>query len=186
MRRGVEYARDGRVLDLQEQATRLEAKVAGSDSAPSFGSTRTGWRPWSWSPWSRGRPAWSCIRARHDVTLVEGAGGLLVPFAGALTTVDLIARFDIPVLIVARVGLGTINHTGLSVEHARARGLDVAGVVFTRGLDPDTHPPGPDEARNPDTIARLFDLPVLGNIPYLPDADPAKALPYLDLDALGA
>jgi dethiobiotin synthetase len=120
------------------------------------------------------------IRGSHDVTLVEGAGGLLVPFAGERTTVDLIRVMAIPVLVVARIGLGTINHTCLTVECARAHGLDVLGVVFTRTDDPQNVTPGPDEARNPAAIRRLCGVEVLGNIPYIPGGDPRDAAEYLD------
>jgi len=115
------------------------------------------------------------IRARYDVTLVEGAGGLLVPFCGAATTVDLIRELDIPVLVVARLGLGTINHSCLTVEAARARGLEVLGLVFSRGQDPGVVPPGPDEERNPDTVARLAQVSVWGRVPWIPDHDPERA-----------
>ena len=74
------------------------------------------------------------IRERHDLTLVEGAGGLLVPFEGTQTTVDLVRSLELPLLVVARAGLGTINHTCLTVACARAAGLQVLGVVFTRAL----------------------------------------------------
>lgn len=124
------------------------------------------------------------IRDHHDVTLVEGAGGLLVPFAPSLNTADLALRLGTPVLIVSRIGLGTINHTGLTVEAARSRGLAVVGVVFTRCEDPGLQPPGPDEDRNADAIADLFRVKVLGNIPYIPDQDPSKAAGYLDVDSL--
>ena len=118
------------------------------------------------------------IRQSHDVTLVEGAGGLLVPFDGTRTAADLVSAMDLPLLIVARIGLGTINHTCLTVESARARGIDVLGVVFTRSEDPQTVKPGPDEPRNPDAVARLCDVKVFGSVPYIPGHDhvfPAKA-----------
>lgn len=123
------------------------------------------------------------IQAKHTLTLVEGAGGLLVPFESSRTAADLALKMDLPVLIVARIGLGTINHTGLTLEAARARGLTVPGVVFNRCESPEKHPMGPDEDHNPATVSRLFQVPVLGNIPFLPDGDPAKAADYLDLDA---
>jgi len=64
-------------------------------------------------------------------TLVaEGAGGVLVPIAPGLMQTDLMAALGLPVVVVARDRLGTINHTLLSVEALRVRGLDVAGVVL--------------------------------------------------------
>ena len=105
-------------------------------------------------------------RRRFDVTLVEGAGGLLVPFSGERTAADLAVRLDLPLVVVARIGLGTINHTWLTVEAARLRSLEVAGVIFSRTLDPATHPPGPDEARNPGALKRFAGIEVLANLPF--------------------
>ena len=96
------------------------------------------WRR-SWPPGSRGdpleldvdrrRPS-SRSRARHDVLLVEGAGGLLVPVGESWTIADLAVWLGLPLVVVARAGLGTVNHTLLTVEAARPRGLHVAGVVL--------------------------------------------------------
>jgi len=75
--------------------------------------------------------AYATLRARHDIILVEGAGGLLVPFDSRTTMADLALRFGLPVLLVARTSLGTINHTLLSIEVCEQRGLDLLGVVFS-------------------------------------------------------
>ena len=83
--------------------------------------------------------------------IVEGVGGLLVPLAEEFTVRDLAAALGLPVLIAARPGLGTINHTLLSIEAARAAGLDVRAVVLT----PWPETPGELERSNRDTIARL-------------------------------
>lgn len=109
------------------------------------------------------------IAAAHDITLVEGAGGLLVPFAGELTTADLVLHLGLPLVVVARIGLGTINHTCLTVEAARFRGIEVRGVIFTRPEDPAVYPPGPDEAGNPAAVARLGNVEILANLPYHPE-----------------
>lgn len=66
----------------------------------------------------------------RDVLIVEGIGGLLVPLAKDFTVADLAARMDLPLIIVARPNLGTINHTLLTVEAARRRGLYIAGVII--------------------------------------------------------
>ncbi len=68
--------------------------------------------------------------ARHACVLVEGAGGLLVPLREDLLFIDWIARHRAPVLLVARAGLGTLNHTLLSVEALRRRHIPLAGVVL--------------------------------------------------------
>jgi dethiobiotin synthetase len=69
---------------------------------------------------------------RADVLIVEGAGGLLAPVAESKTVADLAMSVGYPLVIVARCGLGTINHTLLTVEAARHRGLLVAGIVLNQ------------------------------------------------------
>lgn len=69
-------------------------------------------------------------RGRVDLLLIEGVGGLLCPLTETTTVADLALDLGYPLLIVARLGLGTINHTLLTAEIARARGLAVAGVVL--------------------------------------------------------
>jgi dethiobiotin synthetase len=68
-----------------------------------------------------------------DLLLIEGAGGLLVPLGAGRTVADLARALGAPLLIVARDALGTINHTLLTVEVARTRGLEIGGVVFCAG-----------------------------------------------------
>jgi len=75
------------------------------------------------------------LATRHELTLVEGAGGVLVPVGEGWTILDLAAALAMPVLVVARPGLGTVNHSLLTVEVLRRAGLDVAGVVLN-GDDP--------------------------------------------------
>ncbi len=105
------------------------------------------------------------IRARHDLVIVEGAGGLLVPIAPGWLMADLAAAMALPLLVVARLELGTINHTLLTVEAARARGIRVAGVVL------DQMRPEMDLAArtNPEELGSLLDAPILGVMPYLPE-----------------
>lgn len=69
--------------------------------------------------------------------VVEGAGGLMVPATDTLMMLDLAERWGLPVVLVARSGLGTLNHTLLSLEAMRARGLAVAGVVLSGPLNPE-------------------------------------------------
>ncbi len=94
----------------------------------------------------------------HDLVLVEGAGGLLVRFDDeGGTLADVAAALDAPVLVVAAAGLGTLNHTALTVEALRTRGLACAGVVV--GAWP----------ADPDLAARcnLADLPAVTGVPLL-------------------
>lgn len=69
-------------------------------------------------------------RSQCDLLVVEGAGGLLCPLTERETMADLAMRFQLPLLIVARLGLGTINHTLLTIEAARIRGLKIVGVLL--------------------------------------------------------
>jgi dethiobiotin synthetase len=103
---------------------------------------------------------------RPDLFLVEGAGGLLVPVRDDLLIADLCALLQLPVLVVARDGLGTINHTGLTVEVARSRGLTVAGVVLN-GAQEATEPEA--VASNAREIERLAQVKVLGALPRVAD-----------------
>lgn len=79
--------------------------------------------------------AYRYIVQNSDIVIVEGIGGLLVPITGSVSVADMAAMFDLPLVIVGRIGLGTINHTLLTLEAARQRGLKVAGVVLN-GYDP--------------------------------------------------
>src|ERR1700677_558254 len=88
--------------------------------------------------------------------IVEGVGGLLVPLADDYTVCDLAVALGLPLLIAARPGLGTINHTLLTVQAARAAGLDVRAVVLT----PWPAEPSPMERSNRETIARLGEVDV--------------------------
>ncbi len=114
----------------------------------------------------------------EGLLVVEGAGGLLVPLDDSTFMIDLAARLGLPVVLAARTGLGTLNHTLLSLEALRIRGLPVAGVVFS----------GPDHPRNLATVGRLGGAPILGRIPWLDPLTPAalaRAAAGLDLTPLG-
>ncbi len=100
--------------------------------------------------------------------LLEGVGGLLVPLADDYTVRDLAAELELPLVIAARPGLGTINHTLLSLEAARAGGLHVAAVV----LNPWPPEPGPLERSNLETIAKQGSVEVL-TLPAIPPGRPS-------------
>lgn len=103
-----------------------------------------------------------------DWLLVEGAGGLLSPLSDLQSNADLAVTLGYPLLIVARLGLGTINHTLLTVEAAQRRGLEIRGIVLNS-----PQPSTVDESSksNPDEIARRCDVAILGVLPYSPDGD---------------
>lgn len=114
------------------------------------------------------RAAFAGRAAEADVVIAEGVGGLLVPLAPGYLVRDLAVDLGLPIVIAARPGLGTINHTLLTVEAARAVGLVVAGVVMT----PWPESPNAMEQDNRATVARLGDVEISA-LPLMPRADPA-------------
>jgi len=119
------------------------------------------------------------VREAHDFVLVEGAGGLLVPAAEGLTMADLALRFDLPLVIVARASLGTINHTLLTLEAAAARGLRVLGVVISHA---DGELSGPDR-ENLRALRIALGEKLIGEVPAL-EAGAAPAIDAIDLAPL--
>ncbi len=105
----------------------------------------------------------AAVRSRYDAVLVEGAGGLLVPLNDDSFMADLAARLKLPLVIVSRPSLGTINHTLLTVSFARERGLEVVGVVINN------YPARPDlaEVDNPGVIEKFARVPVLAIVPHI-------------------
>ncbi|AHC49049.1 Biotin synthesis protein bioC / Dethiobiotin synthetase [Achromobacter xylosoxidans NBRC 15126 = ATCC 27061] len=95
--------------------------------------------------------------------IVEGAGGLYVPIDDSHMMIDLIARLGMPVVLAARSGLGTINHTLLSLEALRRRAIPVLGVIMS----------GPLSAGNREAIERFGNVRVLAEIPPLERVDAA-------------
>jgi dethiobiotin synthase len=89
--------------------------------------------------------------------IIEGAGGLLVPLNGEKTMADLILRLGAPVLLVARSGLGTLNHTLLSLEKLARMGVTVWGVVMN----------GPENPENREAIEHFGGVRVRAQIPPL-------------------
>ena len=108
------------------------------------------------------------LSRRHDVMIVEGIGGLLVPLSRRTTVGEMIRLLDLPLLIVARRRLGTLNHTLLTVEHARRAGLAVAGVALN-AADPPAADPGARlaERTNPDALRACLPVPLVGNLSRL-------------------
>lgn len=104
----------------------------------------------------------SAFPSHRRPLLIEGAGGLLVPLNESERIVDMAAMFDATVVIVSRHYLGSINHTLLSVEAVRSRGIRLAGIIFVG----DEHP----EAE--ESIRRFATVTVLGRIPWMNDLSP--------------
>jgi dethiobiotin synthetase len=141
----------------------------------------------------------SALKAGHDLVIVEGAGGVLVPINSEKTMLDLMVRLSLPVLLVARPWLGTINHTLLSLQELARAGVPVLGVIFndSHPCTPTLHSPlkgeGLGGGKDPEllrdeivkdnrlTIERFGGAPVLGHLPFIKEI---KAKSYKDfLDA---
>lgn len=111
------------------------------------------------------------LKQSCETVLVEGAGGLLVPITREDTMADAAKLLGIPLLIVARPDLGTINHTLLTINEAKSRGLDIAGVVINR------YPQGTDDVAiktAPRLIEEYSDVNILGIVPDIPDFENVK------------
>jgi dethiobiotin synthetase len=103
------------------------------------------------------------ISAKHDVTLVEGAGGLMVPLAASFTFADFARVAKLPVVVVAANKLGVINHLLLTLEHACCTGLRTLGYVLNRtsgeiSLAAQT---------NREALSRMTGVPCWGELPFL-------------------
>lgn len=103
------------------------------------------------------------LASEYDFIIAEGAGGIMVPLNRHEMMLDLMQAMKLPVLLAARPGLGTINHTLLSIRALRSDGLDIAGVVFVESTDTK---PSFIEKDNAATIEQFGKVPVLGTIPY--------------------
>lgn len=103
-----------------------------------------------------------CPEIPTEPVIIEGAGGLLVPATETLMMIDLAALYNMPVLLVARSGLGTINHTLLSIEALKRRGIPIAGVVLN----------GPANPGNKAAIERFGAVKVIAEIPLLTEVTP--------------
>ena len=119
------------------------------------------------------------IEGRADVVLVEGAGGWLVPLNGRETLADLAVALDFPVVLVVGIRLGCINHALLSARAIRADGLRLAGWVANEIA--------PQSARIDENVASIdqrIDAPLLGRVPFAPQATATRTAACLDVSPL--
>jgi len=178
-----------------ETAAAIKPAVSGLDEDPEGGwpadhellARETGWAPGEVAPYTFGPAVSPHLAAELAGTeieperlvdlartagagrtlVVEGVGGLLVPLTPAYSVCDLGVDLGLPLLLVARPGLGTINHTLLTLAHARSRGLRVAAVVLNRWPEP----AGTIERSNRATIEQLGEVEV-ETLAELPGPDP--------------
>ena len=113
--------------------------------------------------------AFRSLSLRHPFLIVEGVGGLLVPLGPRVTVADLASRLGLPLVLVARPGLGTLNHTLLTLASARRLHLPVQGLILNHA-----HPPSRDpmarlaDQTNPEILRRMARVPLIGELPFLP------------------
>jgi dethiobiotin synthetase len=134
--------------------------------------------------------AFGKLSDKHRIVLVEGVGGLAAPLREDFLVADLAEAMRLPLVVVARPNLGTINHTVLTVDYARRRGLKVAGVIINGWQETAA---GVLERSNLEYIAELTGLPVWGRFPYIDtisvpqgrtDGLAQAAADHLELDAI--
>lgn len=132
-------------------AARLEGREVDA------GLLRSGIAPWA---------------GRVEAIVVEGAGGWLAPLTETESVADVARDFGLPVLVVARLGLGTLNHTLLTLEAIERRGLKVAGIVMNEA-EPRNRDNRQSQAEvgNPDELARRCAVPILAVCPWRADTD---------------
>ena len=112
--------------------------------------------------------AFKVLSKKHKFLIVEGAGGVLVPIQKRFLVADLVRKFSLPALVVARATLGTLNHTLLTIEALRSRKIQVVGILLN-GLEPKHR----DLAvrTNPKILREFSGLPILGILPRLEGVD---------------
>ena len=108
--------------------------------------------------------AYNKLSNKYDITIIEGAGGIMVPIRKNYLFLDLIKDLALPVIIVSRPGLGTINHTLLTIEAARNRGIEIIGVIINCFADIRKDA---SVKTNPQMIEKLSGIPVLGTVSYM-------------------
>jgi len=115
---------------------------------------------------------------KFDYTLIEGCGGLMVPFSeSGYFMADWIKSLKIPLILTASRELGTINHTLLSVELCKARKLPLVGIIFSDPTPPQNLLIAKDNVK---IIEKFSGVPVIGTIPYCNDANSGKINTFID------
>jgi dethiobiotin synthetase len=110
------------------------------------------------------KKAYAELSKKYDVVVVEGIGGLLVPIQRDYFVLDLAKEFGLPIIIVSRPGIGTINHTLLTINHAMKERLNVAGIILNYSRPPENTLA---EETNPEVIRQICPVPILGIFPYI-------------------
>ena len=104
------------------------------------------------------------LQAKHDQVLVEGIGGIMVPIKPDYLVSDLIKDIQLPLIIVSRIALGTLNHTLLTLKAAQQAEIEIAGIIMNR---PKSRPLNKIELEQTALIQELSGIPILGECPFL-------------------
>jgi len=115
---------------------------------------------------SRIRTAYTEMKAAFDVLLVEGSGGVLVPYNDRELMIEIVKELDIPCAIVSENKLGAVNHTLLSIEALKSRGINVVGTIFN-DMSGKCDPVVAQD--NPDIVTRISGVRPLGRILFSDD-----------------
>jgi dethiobiotin synthetase len=114
------------------------------------------------------KKAFYSLYTNYDAVIVEGIGGLMVPLETNYFLVDLAKEIGLPLIVVAKPGLGSINHIMLTVNYALKEGLQVAGVIINYSLPPEN---SLAEETNPQLLKQICPVPLIGIFPYLKNRD---------------
>jgi dethiobiotin synthetase len=106
------------------------------------------------------------LQSRHNMMLVEGIGGLLVPITARYNVADLALEIGLPLIIVSRIRLGSLNHTLLTINAARQHGLKIKGIILNKQESGDLDEV---EKQQKTLIEELSDTPILGTCLYIED-----------------
>lgn len=112
--------------------------------------------------------AYDKLSSKYDAMVVEGVGGLYVPILKDYFVSDLAKQMKLPLIIVARPTLGTINHTLLTIHYALSKGIDIAGIVLNHSSEPEANIA---EETNQQTLQGVTEVPIIGNFPFVQDFD---------------
>ncbi|KAF1014139.1 MAG: ATP-dependent dethiobiotin synthetase BioD 1 [Stenotrophomonas maltophilia] len=118
--------------------------------------------------------AFQRLRAQADVVVVEGVAGWLAPVSATLDQIDLVRALQLPVVLVAGLRLGCVNHARLTAEALQARGVECLGWIGNH-IDPAMQ----RQDENVATLQQRLAMPCWGRLPYLPGADGAVLSAYL-------
>lgn len=115
--------------------------------------------------------AYQQLHARHDLLLVEGAGGVHVPITSTMDVLDLIETLKAPVVVVGRAGLGGVNHAMLTLNALRARTIPILALVLNRAAPAKTAVARRQEQSTVKLLRESAEVPVIGPLPYRAGVD---------------